>query len=238
MHLIQAIIHHDETTSIGNQNYSTISESENSRSNVDNKMLWSKKSNDNMSNDEKKQEEEVQVNEIEEEENRVEQAPVVVADDNDDDKDEKIVEEGNDIVSDDNKDEIDTNEAIPEGDEEDNYDEEAEEESEEELEAKAIAEATASADASYTPPTSLLNSSSPYPLIRSVDGMSLNKYNPAPSVFSARGVPVPLRGKLNVPIHVTIGGSVVDYKVESKDFDIGFGVVAEREEGVTVVSVR
>ncbi len=50
-------------------------------------------------------------------------------------------------------------------------------------------------------------------------------------------MPVPLRGKLNVPIHVTIGGSVVEYSVESEDYDIGFGVVAEREEGVTVVSV-
>lgn len=120
---------------------------------------------------------------------------------------------------------------------EDQDDDDDEEESEAELEARAIAEATASADASYTPPVSLLNSSSPYPLIRSVDGMSLKKYNPAPSVFTARGVPVPLRGVLNVPIHVTIGGSVVDYTVESKDFDIEFGVVAEREEGVTVVSV-
>lgn len=115
--------------------------------------------------------------------------------------------------------------------------EEEDEETEDDLEAKAIAEAMAAADASYSPPASIINSASPYPLIRSVDGMSLSKYNPAPSVFTARAVPVPLRGKLNVPIHVTIGGSVIEYTVESKDFDIGFGVVAEREEGVTVVAV-
>ena len=107
----------------------------------------------------------------------------------------------------------------------------------EELEAKAIAEATASANANYTPPTSLLNSSSPYPLIRSVDGMSLKKYNPTPSIFTARGVPVPLRGKLNVPVHVTLGGSIVEYTIESKDYDIGIGIIAERDEGETVVTV-
>lgn len=107
----------------------------------------------------------------------------------------------------------------------------------EELEAKAIAEATASANANYTPPTSLLNSSSPYPLIRSVDGMSLKKYNPTPSIFTARGVPVPLRGKLNVPVHVTLGGSIVEYTIESKEFDIGIGIVAQRDEGETVVTV-
>lgn len=106
----------------------------------------------------------------------------------------------------------------------------------EELEAKAIAEATASANANYTPPTSTLNSPSPYPLIRSVDGMSLKKYNATPSIFTARDVPVPLRGKFTVPIHVTLGGSIVEYTVASKDYDIGFGIVAEREEGVTVVA--
>jgi hypothetical protein len=82
-----------------------------------------------------------------------------------------------------------------------------------------------------------LTSSSPYPLIRSVDGISLKRYNPDPSRFSAKDVIVPLRGQLNIPIHVVTSGSVVDYTVESKGFDIGFGIEAEREEGVTVVKV-
>ncbi len=103
--------------------------------------------------------------------------------------------------------------------------------------AEAISMATKAADESYQPSQSLLSSSSPYPLIRSVDGISLKTYNPEPSRFSAKDVIVPLRGNLNVPIHVTASGSVVDYQVECKDFDIGFGVVAEREEGVTVVKV-
>jgi len=110
--------------------------------------------------------------------------------------------------------------------------------SSQQTEAQAISIATKAADENYQPSQSLLSSSSPYPLIRSVDGISLKTYNSEPSRFSAKDVMVPLRGNLNVPIHVTASGSVVDYVVECKDFDIGFGVIAEREEGVTVVKVR
>jgi len=76
--------------------------------------------------------------------------------------------------------------------------------------AEAISVATKAADENYTPSQSLLSSSSPYPLIRSVDGISLKKYNYDPSRFSAKDVSVPLRGNLSVPIHVTTSGSVVD----------------------------
>lgn len=106
-----------------------------------------------------------------------------------------------------------------------------------EEELKAISEATASADASYVPSQSLLSSNSPYPLIRNVDGLSLRRFNPNPSKFFAKDVIIPLRGKLNVPVHVTTSGSIVDYTLKSKDFDIGFGVSAEREDGITVVKV-
>lgn len=107
-----------------------------------------------------------------------------------------------------------------------------------EEEADAIAEATKAAYENYKPSQSLLKNPSPYPLIRSVDGISLKKYNAEPSVFSAKDVIVPLRGKFSVPVHVTSSGSIVDYTVESTNFDVGFGIVAEREEGVTVVKVR
>lgn len=123
-----------------------------------------------------------------------------------------------------------------EEEEEDGEEEEEDEDAIAEEEARAIAQATKSADSSYKPPASLLNSASPYPLIRSVDGMSLKKYDSTPAVYLAKKLPIPLRGKINVPIPISIGGSVVEYSVESEDFDIGFGVVAEREEGVTVVS--
>ena len=104
-------------------------------------------------------------------------------------------------------------------------------------EAEAISIATKAADENYQPSQSNLASSSPYPLIRSVDGIALKTYNTEPSRFSAKDVVIPLRGNLNVPIHVTTSGSIVDYTVECKDFDVGFGVIAEREEGVTVVKV-
>ncbi len=108
----------------------------------------------------------------------------------------------------------------------------------EEAEAAAIAEATKAAYENYKPSQSLLKNSSPYPLIRAVDGLSLKEYNAEPSVFAAKNVSIPLRGKFSVPIHVTSSGSVVDYTVESQKYDIGFGIVAEREEGTTVVKVR
>lgn len=103
-------------------------------------------------------------------------------------------------------------------------------------EAKAIADATASADASYTPSATLLSDPSPHPLLKSVDGPSLSKYSQKPAVFIARSVPIPLRGKLDVPIHVTNAGSIVEYTIESENYDISFGIIAEREEGITVVA--
>eukprot|EP00565_Helicotheca_tamesis_P007359 CAMPEP_0185724716 /NCGR_PEP_ID=MMETSP1171-20130828/1116_1 /TAXON_ID=374046 /ORGANISM="Helicotheca tamensis, Strain CCMP826" /LENGTH=340 /DNA_ID=CAMNT_0028392635 /DNA_START=32 /DNA_END=1054 /DNA_ORIENTATION=- len=104
-----------------------------------------------------------------------------------------------------------------------------------ELEARAIAQATASADASYVPSPSLLTSPSPHPLLSQVDGPSLKSYAGTESVYMARAVPVPLRGKLDVPIHITTGGSVVEYTIETAAYDISFGITAEREEGITVV---
>ena len=46
---------------------------------------------------------------------------------------------------------------------------------------------------------------------------------------------MPLRAKFDVPIHVTAGGSVVEYEISTDLYDISFGVTAEREEGVTQV---
>ena len=106
-----------------------------------------------------------------------------------------------------------------------------------EVEARAIEEATATADAAYVPTPSLLSSPSPHPLLRQVDGPTLKGYSGKESVYQAKLVPIPLRGCLDVPIHIPAGGSVVEYKVETKHYDISFGIVAEREEGVTIVIV-
>lgn len=104
-----------------------------------------------------------------------------------------------------------------------------------ELEARAIAQAMQSADASYVPSPSLLASDEPEPLLSQVDGPSLVNFNSKPSVYHAKSVPVPLRAKFDVPIHVTAGGSVVEYEISTDRHDISFGVTAEREEGVTNV---
>ena len=106
-----------------------------------------------------------------------------------------------------------------------------------EAEARAVADATASADTAFVPSPSLLASSSPVPLLGQVDGPTLKGYTGKESVYQAKPVPVPVRGRLDVPIHIVAGGSVVEYKVETKNYDISFGVVAEREEGVTIVAV-
>jgi len=104
-----------------------------------------------------------------------------------------------------------------------------------ELEARAIAQAMQSADASYIPSPSLLASDEPEPLLLQVDGPSLVQFSGKPSVYQAKAVPVALRAKFDVPIHVTAGGSVVEYEISTDLYDIAFGVTAEREEGVTNV---
>ena len=104
------------------------------------------------------------------------------------------------------------------------------------LEEKAIAQAMQSADSSYVPSPSLLATEDPEPLLTQVDGPALSTYEVTkPSVYQAKAVPVALRAKFDVPIHITAGGSVVEYEISTEKYDIGFGVTAEREEGVTNV---
>jgi hypothetical protein len=112
------------------------------------------------------------------------------------------------------------------------------------LEAKAVAEATASADAAYTPSASLMNATTAEPLLQQVDGPSLaDYYDPnspvgKESVYVGRSVPIAAGNSLTIPIQVSSPGSVVEYSVENKQYDFGFGITAEREEGVTIVKVR
>lgn len=112
------------------------------------------------------------------------------------------------------------------------------------LEAQAVAEATASADAAYTPSPSLLNASTAEPLLQQVDGPSLAEYFDEDSaagkesVYVGRAVPIGAGGSLTIPIQINSPGSVVEYSVENKQYDFGFGITAEREEGVTIVKVQ
>lgn len=105
-------------------------------------------------------------------------------------------------------------------------------------EARAVAEATASADRSFTPSPALLNSSSPTALLEQVDGPSLVNYSETESVYVGSSIPISAGGSLTVPIQVNTPGSIVEYAAENKYHDIGFGIIAEREEGITVVQVR
>eukprot|EP00526_Cylindrotheca_closterium_P015648 CAMPEP_0113622300 /NCGR_PEP_ID=MMETSP0017_2-20120614/11420_1 /TAXON_ID=2856 /ORGANISM="Cylindrotheca closterium" /LENGTH=271 /DNA_ID=CAMNT_0000532113 /DNA_START=186 /DNA_END=1001 /DNA_ORIENTATION=+ /assembly_acc=CAM_ASM_000147 len=102
-------------------------------------------------------------------------------------------------------------------------------------EARAVAEATASADRSFTPSPTLLNSNSPTALLEQVDGPSLVNYSETESVYVGSSVPISAGGSLTVPIQVNTPGSIVEYAAENKMHDIGFGITAEREEGITVV---
>ena len=105
-------------------------------------------------------------------------------------------------------------------------------------EARAIFEATTQSDLSYVPSAALLSNPSPLPLIRQVDGVDLKVYNGSPSVYQAKNIPVARRGRLDLPIYVTSGGSMVEYSIESDGYDIGFGITAERDDKETVVKVR
>lgn len=113
-----------------------------------------------------------------------------------------------------------------------------EEEEAVDLEARAIAEAMQSADASYVPSPSLLSADDSAPLLAQVDGPDLTVFNSKPNVYQAKAVPVHLRAKLEIPIHVSAGGSVVEYEINTDLYDIGFGVTAEREEGITNVKEK
>jgi len=132
------------------------------------------------------------------------------------------------------------------GEEEDDEEEDDEEDEDEqesnnedmirEAEAKAIADATVSANASYIPSNALMSNPSPAALIESVDGISMSEYNQLPSLFMARSVPIALRATLDVPIIITNGGSIVEYTVESEDYDITFGIKAKRDDETTIVN--
>ena len=87
--------------------------------------------------------------------------------------------------------------------------------------AKASAQAMQSADSSYVPSPSLLASEDPEPLLTQVDGPPLDHEGASkPSVYQAKAVPVALRAKFEVPIHVTAGGSVVEYEISTDKYDI------------------
>jgi len=207
VHLIEGVIKHEDYTTMSNGN---------------------SESTPTKSNGVKAEAEPV----LEMEEEEPQDKPEVVNGDGDGDKNIPVEEDEDGTEEDDDEDENENSE-----DEEDEDEKKANAENVlREAEAKAIADATASANASYTPSNALLSNPSPSALVESVDGICISEYNQSPSLFTAHSVPVALRATLDVPIIITNGGSVVEYTVESENYDINFGIKAEREEETTVVN--
>ncbi|GKY95732.1 hypothetical protein MPSEU_000534000 [Mayamaea pseudoterrestris] len=103
------------------------------------------------------------------------------------------------------------------------------------LESRAVDRAKATVDNNFKPSASVLNAPSATLLLQQVDGPSLQTYQGKESIYVGRSVPIAAGGRHDVPIHVTTPGSVVEYAVELPAYDIGFCIMAERDEGSTVV---
>ncbi|KAL7560028.1 hypothetical protein ACA910_013519 [Epithemia clementina (nom. ined.)] len=105
----------------------------------------------------------------------------------------------------------------------------------EEMEAQAVDRAKATVDSSFRPSNTIMNATTPAPLLAAVDGPSLATYEGKESVYVGRMVPVSAGGKLELPIHVGAPGSVVEYSIEIANYDIDIAIQAEREDGITIV---
>jgi hypothetical protein len=103
------------------------------------------------------------------------------------------------------------------------------------MERRAIEEATATADASYVPSLAVINAPTAQPLLDQVDGPALSTYQTALNIYSAKHVPVKLRDRLDIPIFVSVAGSIVEYSMETEYYDISFGITAQRDDGIVEV---
>ena len=156
--------------------------------------------------------------------------PVLTMSDNDA---QAQLSEGKDLVEEDtDHDESSSNSTEAE------EDEEAKSQRLQELEDKAVDEAKATADAAFRPSPNVLNAQSATALLAQVDGPSLKTYEGKESVYVGRSIPIKAGGNLKVPIQVSCPGSVVEYAVELGTHDLGFGITAERDEGITLVKVN
>ncbi|GAX12390.1 hypothetical protein FisN_2Hh221 [Fistulifera solaris] len=103
-----------------------------------------------------------------------------------------------------------------------------------ESEARAVDEAEATADAAMV--SNLLQKAPTIEaLLQQIDGPSLTSYKAEESSYVGHNLPITAGGDLEVPIQIAIAGSMVHYEVELKSHDVVFEIIAEREEGVTVV---
>jgi hypothetical protein len=86
------------------------------------------------------------------------------------------------------------------------------------------------ADAAYLPSPSLLACDDPLPLLSQFDGPSLTKFNAiTSSVYQAKSIPIALRARVDVPIHIVARGSIVEYHISTDMYDMYFSVTAEHK---------
>jgi len=98
-----------------------------------------------------------------------------------------------------------------------------------------MAEAQGKEDESFTPSDKLLNAASAEAIMEQVDGPSLTNYDNKEATFVGKRVVVKPGGKIEVPINVTAPGSVVQYTVESKGYDIALCVKSTKEGTTNIV---
>ncbi|VEU40825.1 unnamed protein product, partial [Pseudo-nitzschia multistriata] len=96
-------------------------------------------------------------------------------------------------------------------------------------EAYELADKLTKADEQYKPTDQVLGSTTL--LMREVAGLSLKDYNSKERFFSERDAMVHAGNTLSVPVRVSSPGTIVEFSVEKKSYDFGFGITAFMDEG-------
>ena len=105
------------------------------------------------------------------------------------------------------------------------------------IEARKLADMITKSDELYTPSDKVL-ASTPL-LMKEVAGTSLENYSAKEGFFKERDVGVHAGNTLSVPVRVSTPGTIVEFSIEKKSYDFGFGITAFLDEGqVAKIKVR
>merc|ERR1712238_52733 len=94
------------------------------------------------------------------------------------------------------------------------------------------AERTTESDLSYQPSDKVLASISL--LMNEIAGPSLYKYDAKEVYFTGRDVGINAETTLSIPIRVSNPGTIVEFSIERKSYDFGFGITAILDDGQVV----
>ena len=104
-------------------------------------------------------------------------------------------------------------------------------------EAEKQADMLTKSDLSYQPSDKVMENTSL--LMNDIAGLSLTSYDVKDGYFTGRDVGVDAGNTLSVPIRVSTPGTIVEFTVEKKSYDFGFGITAFLDNGqVAKVKVR